>query len=608
MFSKVFHFFVVLAFLFCTSIECVKLEYGGVSFDCYRKCGFPEFDEDAQHIYQMFYQLKCQVDDLYFSRLREGWTTLRSDSWYEDPEHYSFNKCTAICRRQSDFTASFELLRKEFNEKEINYYKYLREQVLIHEENIQMIKLISLKHIFFEYKNGRVIGPGTWANGFDVVSFLQYEEELLSNTLQELQGANDFAKLQDKFDDVYKTCNYLLKKIFIYCLENHQVEGILVRNALEAFFQKEYFEAIDWLRQLLIILEGQSFSPTDVSKVYLLTGQLQSEYGQYAEAIQSLTQAIIKSPDEREAYLERATAYFELGDFEKAIEDYLHINIDSTSRQADLNWQQATEIGLGIGSGILKGIVQGSSEFLPEILNSLHGFSRGLWACCTHPIGASTAFVNASLSCIEYIKTHSSEEMIALLVPELRELLEQFDQLKDFQKGQAIGQVIGKYGIDIFLAQGSVKIIRGYRELKRANQTMTLEALTNPKERQKILQEATSYWAHREQTLKSSNLKIQWDKQGKHLEGHKNYTLEENKSILKHSDPNELVKKYAGKGIKVSHSDTFPGQPGYKEVVDFNEFIGYKVDKKTGLKTPTNRGTIHYAKDGVHIVPTEPGK
>ena len=73
------------------------------------------------------------MDDLYFSRLREGWTTLRSDSWYEDPEHYSFNKCTAICRRQSDFTASFELLRKEFNEKEINYYKYLREQVLIHE-------------------------------------------------------------------------------------------------------------------------------------------------------------------------------------------------------------------------------------------------------------------------------------------------------------------------------------------------------------------------------------------------------------------------------------------------------------------------------------------
>jgi hypothetical protein len=34
--------------------------------------------------------------------------------------------------------------------------------------------------------------------------------------------------------------------------------------------------------------------------------------------------------------------------------------------------------------------------------------------------------------------------------------------------------------------------------------------------------------------------------------------------------------------------------------------IGYAVDEATGESTATTWGKIHYAKDGVHIVPTEP--
>lgn len=43
-----------------------------------------------------------------------------------------------------------------------------------------------------------------------------------------------------------------------------------------------------------------------------------------------------------------------------------------------------------------------------------------------------------------------------------------------------------------------------------------------------------------------------------------------------------------------------------QEVVDFQEFISYHVNENTGVKTPTTKGKIHYAKDGVHIVPAHP--
>lgn len=54
-------------------------------------------------------------------------------------------------------------------------------------------------------------------------------------------------------------------------------------------------------------------------------------------------------------------------------------------------------------------------------------------------------------------------------------------------------------------------------------------------------------------------------------------------------------------------SNEMPGKPGFKEVVNCGEFIGYKVDKETGKKIATSWGKIHYSKKGTHIVPRKPG-
>lgn len=58
----------------------------------------------------------------------------------------------------------------------------------------------------------------------------------------------------------------------------------------------------------------------------------------------------------------------------------------------------------------------------------------------------------------------------------------------------------------------------------------------------------------------------------------------------------ELLDKYAGKGHIPLKG---------REVVKFDQEIGKAYDLETGKYIETNRGTIHYSKDGAHIVPTK---
>ena len=89
------------------------------------------------------------------------------------------------------------------------------------------------------------------------------------------------------------------------------------------------------------------------------------------------------------------------------------------------------------------------------------------------------------------------------------------------------------------------------------------------------------------------------DKQGKHQPGHPNF--QPGKSELDHSDPQGLVDKGAGTGQQVG--DKPVGEPGSKERVDFGEPIGAHVNPKTGERSPTNVGIIHYGKKDVHNRP-----
>ena len=44
------------------------------------------------------------------------------------------------------------------------------------------------------------------------------------------------------------------------------------------------------------------------------------------------------------------------------------------------------------------------------------------------------------------------------------------------------------------------------------------------------------------------------------------------------------------------------GFPGYKETVDFGEYIGVWISEDGLTRLPTTRGTIHYGKEGALIL------
>ena len=88
--------------------------------------------------------------------------------------------------------------------------------------------------------------------------------------------------------------------------------------------------------------------------------------------------------------------------------------------------------------------------------------------------------------------------------------------------------------------------------------------------------------------------------QNKHIMGSKGY--QEGRSYLYGdlSTAQEIVNTYHGTGEIIL---TRSGEWSNKEVITAAEDLGVEVNPTTGSETATNRATIHYGKNGTHVVP-----
>lgn len=97
---------------------------------------------------------------------------------------------------------------------------------------------------------------------------------------------------------------------------------------------------------------------------------------------------------------------------------------------------------------------------------------------------------------------------------------------------------------------------------------------------------------------------ISGGKQGKHIVGHNNY------KVLKNDGKNpSILNTDAQKLLDDIHSGNFKKSDAinnYKTRVEFDDVIGYYVNKETGEKFETTVGIVINSKDGVHIVPAKP--
>lgn len=107
-------------------------------------------------------------------------------------------------------------------------------------------------------------------------------------------------------------------------------------------------------------------------------------------------------------------------------------------------------------------------------------------------------------------------------------------------------------------------------------------------------------WENGEKYVNGFPTKLQKDKQGKHIPGHKNFIPGKSELTISMKEAEKLIQEKSGTGV-------FPNPKGNKEIVTFDHNIGVWVDSDDPpIRLPTNKGTIHYSKNGTHIVPAHP--
>jgi tetratricopeptide (TPR) repeat protein len=189
---------------------------------------------------------------------------------------------------------------------------------------------------------------------------------------------------------------------------------------------------------------------------------------------------------QRNALAERALAYFETNRLGLAIQDYESAR--KLTIRPQCSWvvpmrkgasiyipKHKLEFSRGLINGHIAGAKVATTEFFPSLFDSFSGILHGLWAFACDPKDVSEEYLAAAYNVGEFVYTYGAGETIKILIPEIKELALSWNILDDYGKGEKIGYIIGKYGVEVFLP---VALFRGANKvyaLKRANTMLTLE-------------------------------------------------------------------------------------------------------------------------------------
>ncbi len=295
------------------------------------------------------------------------------------------------------------------------------------------------------------------------------------------EGVRRLEEYEKKLQEVHQRASYLREQfekrneanlenyadLYQWCLEKHQWNGAYYGMGLLNFHRGEIAEAFDNIQSFLNGLKDEEKKQLS-KEVCFQRGVIESEVGLYDDAIISLSRAIEKDPTYKEAHFERAVAYFESGEFDLALKDYL------ASEMRPLKDEKNVSFSADYASGFLEGIKKGFQE---EFGDSLPVWApmlgAGLWSLSQSPL-PQAKIVTGVLACVGAAGAYLAANQV---VSELRELVANWDQLSDQQRGKLTGYIIGKHGIEVFAIAGSAKLMKSYQDLKRANQMLTFEMM-----------------------------------------------------------------------------------------------------------------------------------
>ena len=389
-------------------------------------------------------------------------------------------------------------------------------------------------------------------------------------------------------------------EVFRKCPHKNASARTLYDYGLYELLRGNYSEALDLILKTIDLATERGELDLLASEAYQHLGVACFEAMSFEKAVEAFSKAIEKDPNNKGLFFYRASSYFELGQFDLALNDYAN---SDRFQQSDNFLTVTAEFAASLIAGVTSGAKEAAVEFVPSLLSTTYGLGIALWSLVENPIDSTVDFINACYEvgecAVDFCKTFDQDQIVEM-VEEVKHLYETFDVLSEGEKGHLIGYSIGKYGVDIFAGATSIKAVSALKKLKEANRFCNLESMVlSDTAKETIRIEALEHAAKRKKYLK--NTKIFTDQQNKHIPGKHNYIP--GKSILEHPKPQKLLNKFAGSGRALNGE--IPGTPNYREMVDFKEHIGiWKNDKGTSL--PTTKGVIHYGKKGAHIVPSHP--
>ena len=248
-----------------------------------------------------------------------------------------------------------------------------------------------------------------------------------------------------------------------------------------------------------------------VANLLLSNGTVYNDFFMYGNAVESLTAAIKIDPCMIEAYQERATAYFEMGKLDLAIADYKKVK-EIEKKNPPYSHKALGMDSRGIvtdvqySTGFFVGICEGGACSIADLPGSTYqccsGITNGLWSFYWAnnkrevAIEFSADVIASSYLLVEFIATHTPQESAQLLVPELKELIKNWDNLSEYRKGENVGYIIGKYGVDVLVPIAAFNGLKRFRQLKRANSLLTIERCAlSQAERAAIIDTSATYTA-----------------------------------------------------------------------------------------------------------------
>ncbi|MBS0585276.1 MAG: tetratricopeptide repeat protein [Verrucomicrobia bacterium] len=361
----------------------------------------------------------------------------------------------------------------------------------------------------------------------------------------------------------------LFLNLYSNCLEKHPHPKIYYERGMVYFHNGDLFASLSDMQAFTESAHEDELETLLTSDFYLQEGTSYAELGQYDEAIVALTKSIAKDPSNKESYFERAAVYFETGDFDLAIADYLESGIKPTL--LDSNDLISIEFSKYLMLGILKGTGEAAIDFAPSILSSINGLSHALWAFGCDPLNCSKEMIATCKEMMELLSQKSSVELLEAFIPELREFN---NSTSNEEKAKLLGYMIGKYGTELFAPIG---IMKTYKKFKTANKLLTLEHLAQESKQASVIKEAAGNWRQAHEDI-----------------------------IQKFKTTQKLLKTYKGQDLsettvrKILHQAGFQTFPKPKNIPDT-----FKVtfsDKGCGMKYvhPTN------PHESVRIMPGKP--